>query len=99
MKTRFIAPAQQELDKAIERYNGKAPGLGDDLFDEVASASRKLCDFPELWPKVRRNIRRCRLKRFPYSLIYRADAHEIVVVAVMHHRQRPNYWRSRLKDI
>jgi plasmid stabilization system protein ParE len=95
VKARFIAPAQQELDKAVERYNGKAPGLGEDL----ASASRKLRDFPELWPKVRGNIRRCRLKRFPFSSIYRADAHEIVVVAVMHHRRRPNYWRSRLKDI
>ncbi|MFY9875534.1 MAG: type II toxin-antitoxin system RelE/ParE family toxin [Rhodomicrobium sp.] len=99
MKARFIAPAQQELDKAVERYNGKALSLGDALFDEVVSASQRLCDFPELWPKVRQNIRRCRLKRFPYSLLYRADAEEIVVIAVMHHRRRPDYWRSRLKGL
>ncbi len=96
MKARFIAPAQEELDDAVEYHNAKIPGLGDDLFDEVISAARRLCDFPELWPKVRKNIRRCRLKRFPYSLIYRADSNEIVVIAVMHNRRRPNYWRSRV---
>lgn len=99
MKARFIAPAQQELDKAVAHYNAQAPSLGDDLFDEVVSASQRLCDFPELWPKVRKDIRRCRLKRFPYSLLYRANAEEIVVIAVMHHRQRPDYWRSRLKRL
>jgi hypothetical protein len=57
VKARFIAPTQQELDKATERYNKKAPGLGDALFDEVVSASQRLYDFPELWPKVRQNIR------------------------------------------
>jgi toxin ParE2 len=99
VKARFIAPAQQELDTAVERYNAKAPSLGYALFDEVVSASQRLCDFPELWPKVRQGIRRCRLKRFPYSLLYRADAGEIVVIAVMHHRRRPDYWRSRLKGL
>jgi len=82
---------------AAEYHNAKIPGLGDDLFNEVVAAARRLCDFPELWPKVRKNIRRCRLKRFPYSLIYRTSSEEIVVIAVMHNRRRPNYWRSRIK--
>jgi plasmid stabilization system protein ParE len=97
VKARFIAPAQQELDQAVEHHNTKIPGLGDELFDEVVSAARMICDFPELWPKVRKNIRRGRLKRFPYSLIYRPGPEEIVIIAVMHNRQRPNYWRSRIK--
>ena len=99
MKARFISPAQRELDQAVEYLNVKKPGLGDDLFEEAVSAAGKLCDFPELWPKVRKNIRRCRLKRFPYSLIYRANTEEIVVIAVMHSRRRPDYWRSRLKAL
>jgi toxin ParE2 len=99
VRARFIAPAQKELDKAVEHYNAQTPNLGDALFDEVVSASQGLCDFPELWPKVRQNIRRCRLKRFPYSVLYRAEAEEIVVIAVMHHRRRPDYWRSRLKSL
>lgn len=98
MKARFIAPAQQELDEAIKYHNAKIPGLGDDLFNEIVSAAQKLCEFPELWPKVRKGIRRCRLKRFPFSLVYRADSDEIVIIAVMHSRRRPTYWRSRIKS-
>jgi toxin ParE2 len=96
VKTRFIEPAQRELDEAVEHHNAKIPGLGDDLFHEVVSAAQRLCEFPKLWPQVRKNIRRCRLKRFPYSLLYRADPEEIVIIAVMHNRRRPNYWRSRI---
>ena len=98
MKTRFLAPAQQELDAAVEYHNAKVPGLGDELFDEVVAAARTICEFPALWPKVRKDIRRSRLKRFPYSLIYRAGLEEIVIVAVMHNRRRPTYWRSRVKS-
>jgi plasmid stabilization system protein ParE len=98
VKARFIAPAQQELDEAVEYHNSKIPGLGDDLFEEVVAAAQKLCEFPEMWPKVRKSIRRRRLKRFSYSLLYRIDPEEIVIIAVMHNRRRPAYWRSRIKN-
>jgi toxin ParE2 len=96
VKARFIAPAQQELDEAVEYHNRQVPELSNDLFEEVAAAARKLCDFPDLWPKVRNGIRRCRLKRFPYSLLYRAGREETAIIAVMHDRRRPSYWRSRI---
>jgi plasmid stabilization system protein ParE len=99
VRARLIAPAQQELDDAIKYHNAKIPGLGEDLFNETVSAAQKLCEFPEMWPKVRKGIRRCRLKRFPYSLLYRADPEEIVIIAVMHNRRRPAYWRSRIKSL
>jgi hypothetical protein len=37
VKARFIAPAQQDLDEAVNYHNAKIPGLGDGLFEEVAS--------------------------------------------------------------
>ncbi|MDZ4790211.1 MAG: type II toxin-antitoxin system RelE/ParE family toxin [Hyphomicrobiales bacterium] len=98
MKARFIAPAQQELDEAIEYYNSKVKGLGDELFGEVISSAQALLDFPELWPKVRKNIRRCRIKRFPYSLLYSINIREILIIALMHDKQQPRYCLKRLKD-
>jgi hypothetical protein len=32
----------------------------------------------------------------PYAVIYREDADEIVVLAVMHLHRRPDYWTDRL---
>jgi toxin ParE2 len=41
-------------------------------------------------------IRRCRLGRFPYGLIYTLDNGDILVLAVAHLHRRPDYWRDRL---
>jgi len=41
-------------------------------------------------------IRRCRLHRFPYSVIYTQDGADILVLAVAHQHRKPGYWRKRL---
>jgi plasmid stabilization system protein ParE len=42
--------------------------------------------------------RRKLLQRFPYSLIYLMEGEDehIFIVAVMHQRRKPGYWRDRL---
>jgi len=34
--------------------------------------------------------------RFSYAVLYRAEAEQILLVAVMHLHRRPGYWRHRL---
>lgn len=43
-------------------------------------------------------IRRRRIERFPYAIVFVESADEYVVVAVMHLRRRPGYWLSRTDD-
>jgi plasmid stabilization system protein ParE len=52
---------------------------------------------PESWPEIEDGIRRRPLRRFPYSVLYRIDKDEIVIVAVMHQRRHPRYWAERVK--
>jgi hypothetical protein len=40
-------------------------------------------------------LRRVRLDRFPYSIVYRRSADVLVIIALAHHRRRPAYWRGR----
>jgi len=42
-------------------------------------------------------VRRCRLRRFPYGLIYHADEVGVLLIAVAHTHRRPGYWSERLK--
>ncbi|MBK7075209.1 MAG: hypothetical protein IPH44_23220 [Myxococcales bacterium] len=42
-----------------------------------------------------RQARRFLFKRFPYYLIYRERDGMVEVVAVMHARRHPGYWRHR----
>jgi len=45
-----------------------------------------------------REIRRCRVKRFPYAVIYFVHDDVIYVLAVMHLSRHPDYWRERLPE-
>ena len=97
MTVRLLEVAQQELDEAVIHYNGELPGLGDAFVLETVAAIDRIRRFPEAWQPLGKEIRRCRLRRFPYGLIYARDRDEILILAVAHTRRKPDYWRDRLK--
>ena len=97
MTVRFLEVAQQELDEAIAYYDGQAPGLGDAFLLEVLASIDRIGRFPKAWHPLGENTRRCRLRRFPYGLIYHKANGEILIVAVAHSHRRPDYWRNRVK--
>jgi len=45
---------------------------------------------------VRAAVRRVRLLRFPYNLVYCATTTEILILAVAHQRRAPDYWGHRI---
>jgi plasmid stabilization system protein ParE len=96
VKVRFLTPAQQELDEAVAWYDGQAAGLGLEFLDELDRAMRRVVAFPRSYPEIERGVRRCRLARFSYGLIYGIDRETIVVVAVAHLHRRPRYWIDRI---
>ncbi len=97
MNVRVLEVAQQELDEAISYYNGQVAGLGDAFLLEAVAAIERIRRFPEGWHPLAKDIRRCRLRRFPYGLIYQTDKTEVIIIAVAHSHRRPSYWRDRLK--
>jgi ParE toxin of type II toxin-antitoxin system, parDE len=94
---RFLDIAAIELDEAIRWYNAQAPGLGDAFLVEVLAAVHRITIYPEAWHPLDDGVRRCRLTRFPYGLIYAVDNSDILVLAVAHLHREPDYWRDRLK--
>ncbi len=45
---------------------------------------------------IRGSVRRLVVSRFPYSILYRRLAGgEIRVLAVAHHKRRPEFWHGR----
>lgn len=97
MTVRFLEIAEIELDQAIRWYEEQAPGLGDAFLIEVLAAADRMSDFPEAWQPLDEGVRRCRLSRFPYGLIYAIEDGDILVLAVAHLHREPDYWRDRLK--
>jgi plasmid stabilization system protein ParE len=94
----FHSAAERELLEAINYYNDQRPGLGYEFADAVEEAAERIRANPKgwAWASEKDELRRCQTKRFPYGLIYQVQVRRIVVVAVMHLRRRPGYWRDRL---
>jgi hypothetical protein len=88
---RLLDIAEIELDHAIRWYESLAPGLGDAFLIEVVR-------YPEAWQSLDEGVRRCRLSRFPYGLIYTIETGDILVLAVAHLHRKPDYWRDRLQQ-
>ena len=98
MNILLLDAAQFELDEAIEWYTNEAPGLGDALLVETLKAFKLIAQFPHAWHPLSAQARRCRLNRFPYSVIYAVEANEVLVIAIAHQHRKPNYWRDRLQN-
>ena len=81
--------------EAVFYYEQQASGLGRDFLRKVQSAVDEITPHPTRWPKVRGNIRRRMIHRFPYAVLYEDQPEEIVIIAVMHLRRHPAYWIDR----
>jgi len=96
MKTpRLLRPAEDEMLEAAFYYEQQSSGLGQDFLRKVQGAIEEIAQHPTRWPKVRGDIRRRLVHRFPYAVLYEDHAQEIVVIAVMHLRRHPTYWIDR----
>jgi plasmid stabilization system protein ParE len=102
MNIELLEVAQQELDDAVDWYHQQSPGLGGIFLAEVVKTIDLIAQFPQAWHPMGAHIRRCRLNRFPYSVVYNhqeEDASQLLlVVAIAHQHRKPNYWRERLQN-
>jgi plasmid stabilization system protein ParE len=87
-----------ELEHSRAWYEERADNLGTEFLDEVDRAIGTVRDAPTMWPFQHedRGIRRYLVHRFPYGVVYRLRNLTIQVIAVMHLRRHPHYWRGRV---
>jgi toxin ParE1/3/4 len=91
-----------EVDAALAYYERQRVGLGLELLDELAATRRRLESSPYVGTidRVRGyDVRRSRLERFPYALVFTELANEFLVLAFAHAKRRPYYWRARLPEL
>jgi plasmid stabilization system protein ParE len=92
----FHPLAESELLDAARYYEERREHLGHSFLAEVRRSIQLVCNNPQIGTLLGDNVRRRPLHRFPYSLLYVQDASGITIVAIMHQKRRPGYWRDRL---
>ncbi len=98
MTVEFLRIAMVELEDAVAYYNQQSEGLGYQFAVEVQKTLHRIVEFPEAWPVLSERTRRCRLRRFPYGVIYRVINDSLLVIAVMHMHRHPDTWRNRVSQ-
>jgi hypothetical protein len=86
-----------ELKETAHFYEGRSVGLGRRFMAEVRNAIEQVLKDPEAAPVLRGRVRRKRVWRFPYDLLFDVNPAGVRFVAAVHHKRRPNYWLGRLK--
>jgi mRNA-degrading endonuclease RelE of RelBE toxin-antitoxin system len=96
MKVRFLSCAEDDLDHAIDFYEGKEVGLGLRFLSEVRDSVGRIVLYPDAWQRLSENTHRCRTKVFPYGIIYQIKKEELLIVAVAALHREPDYWKDRV---
>ena len=91
----FHPEADIELFNSISQYEDCEKGLGYDFSIEVYTSIQNILEYPEAWPILDGEIRRCQTNRFPYGILYSIEQNEIFILAVMNLHRKPDYWRHR----
>ena len=70
MNAKFLTPARAEVREIVAYYNQQREGLGLEFLSELKRTLMRIRHYPEAWSPLSPRVRRCRVNRFPYSVIY-----------------------------
>jgi toxin ParE1/3/4 len=96
MKHYFLAEAAAELDEALNHYlehGGELLAAG--FLSQVHEVLALIEKHPSIGKPETHHLRRFGLKRFPFDVVYQVEGPQLVIVALVHHRRKPGYWRHR----
>lgn len=93
---RFLPAARQDVIGALDWYLGVSPDLGMRFDTELGHQLDRIAANPHHFPVILSDVRRARLRRFPYSLFFRVLDRGIFVIACFHASRDPRGWVGRL---
>jgi plasmid stabilization system protein ParE len=92
----FHPAAEAEHLESIAYYESKRPGLGATYLAEFEQLITVICEVPHRFPIEKQpDVRRIVMQKFPFAILYREFLNSVQILAIAHHRRRPQYWLGR----
>ena len=88
--------ADAEFAEAVRYYAEVDPQVGIRFYREIERLIHTVCDQPSRFLRFSPPARRALSREFPYSVVYLEQPDRVWIVAVMHAKRKPGYWRERL---
>ncbi len=90
MRLRYTEQAKTDLNIAFAWYEQQRRGLGFEFLDCVEAVIETIQSMPEVYAYHHDHFRRALIRRFPFSIFYTVEKHELVLHAIFDNRQDPN---------
>jgi toxin ParE1/3/4 len=89
--------ADVDIAEAVAWYESRQLGLGVSFLDELRSTYDRIVASPYGYQRLRGEIRRALMRRFPYGVYFVLDEEQelAVILAVLHLRRNPSAWQER----
>ncbi len=97
MNLRWASAAVKEAEAAVEYYQQRKVGLGDEFATALDETVEKIKTQPDRFGLLETisaefKYRRLRMPQFPYLVVFRCSGEWIEIVAIAHASREPNYW-------
>ena len=87
--------AEADISEAFQYYESCRPNLGSNFLLCIEGSLSRIQKNPEQYKVVHKRIHRALVNRFPYGIYYTVLGDDVVVLAVLHARRNPEYWKRR----
>lgn len=98
MKAILHPEAEQEFIEALGHYQTISPELGTRFYDVLSVLLQEAGEHPRRYRLYEPPVRRLMARGFPYAVLYVEKADRVLILAVMHLKRQPGYWRNRLNN-
>ncbi len=92
----FLPEAFLDAESAVRHYEGHLQGLGTKFWIELEAICSPIPQNPFLWRERTGGFRRVNFLGFPYYVAFFIRADRVLVAAVGHASQHPDYWKHRI---
>ena len=86
-----------DIDESIVWYEKKIKGLGLRFLQSFEEVIVRIVDNPYSFSYLKRPVRKVKLKRFPYRVIYVINDHTIYILGVINVRRSNSFIKKRAK--
>lgn len=95
MRYVFHPEALTEYAEAVQYYAERPVGVAQAFINAIEDTVYRLRESPTRYAVIDEDVRRCMVRRFPYSILYTIEQDYILILAVMHCSRKPGYWKRR----
>ncbi|HEY9363222.1 MAG TPA: type II toxin-antitoxin system RelE/ParE family toxin [Chitinophagaceae bacterium] len=92
----FSLDAEKEAMEAYDWYNQISDELAESFQKSLESKIESLRENPFIPSYILEDYRSCKIRRFPYNIIFKVMGTQIHITAIFHSSRNPSEWIKRI---